>query len=177
MNIEKADIFTIVQLGNIKLLKHKLNIINEKIEDIKDEKDKNGISLLERSIIGRNFDISKEILNVNPKLNIISNDGYNELHYIAFNLLSDESIDIAKIIIQKGVDLNLKDKVYGNTPFMYICQAVIKNKNLKLIDFAKFCMDYNPNLNCKNMQGFNAKDIINMYGDYELVDLILNFNK
>jgi len=175
MNIEKADVFVIAQLGNVDLLIKKLNMIDMTIENVKNRKDKNGISLLQKSIIGRKFDISKVLLDLNVDINVISQEGYNELHYIVCNLGTKESFDIAKQIIAKGGDLNFKDKVYGNSPFNYICQEAIKKtkQNVEFYEFISYCMTYRPELNEKNLYGRNIMDIINESGN-EILKKIIN---
>lgn len=176
MNLEKADLFAIVQFGNYQLFTEKLKIIKNTLDNIKNEKDLQGISLLQRSIIGKNFDISKELLLLNCKINVISKEGYNELHYIYANLKTKESFSVAKKIIEKGGDLNLKDKLYGNTPFNYICQEAIKqhNQTEDFFDFVKFCMKYNPDLNSNNFYNINIIKLVKESKNEKLIQIILN---
>ena len=51
VNIEKADIFVVAEFGNMRLFKKKIKLMDKKIDDIKDLKDADGVSLLQRSII------------------------------------------------------------------------------------------------------------------------------
>lgn len=171
VNIEKADIFVVAEFGNMRLFKKKIKLMDKKIDDIKDLKDADGVSLLQRSIIGRNFDISKLLLDNGAKVNNISNEGYNELHYLGMRLFSKSAVKIAKIIIQNGGDLNLKDKLYKNTSFYYIIMELTTDKNQKkyFYDFYKFCLKCKPNLDIKNVSGVTCRDLIN---DSRLISLI-----
>ncbi len=180
MNIDKADIFIIAKLGNFELLKNKLKLLNRDLSCFKNEKDKNGISLLENSLIGRNFDIAKALLELNVEINIISNEGYNELHYIAYNLETLDSFEVAKDIIKKGGDLNLKDKLYGNTPLYYICNEATKEKNIqnsKFLDLIYFCKDYKTDLELKNFNGVSIIDIISEFFDNDIIQAIKMLKK
>lgn len=179
MNVEKADIFIIAEFGNYEMLLEKLNLIKKSLSEVKDDKDKNNNTSLHKSIIGRKFDIAQELLNMNCKINCISHDGYNELHCLTYNLGSEESFNIAKKIIEKGGDLNLKDLEYGNTPFNYFCQMAIRKINNTSIfkDFLLFCMRFNPELYEKNNSGKNIYDIVNTFGNAELKEIININNK
>jgi len=178
MNIEKADIFTIAEFGNVEKLLEKLNLIGNSLSEVRDDKDKNNNTLLHKSIIGRKFDISLKLLEMDCKINCISDDGYNELHYLAYRLENDLSFDIAKKIIKKGGNINLKDKEYGNTPFNYFCQMAIRkiNNNSHFKDLIIFCMNYKPDLYERNYNGKNVYEIVNNYGNTDLKEIINNFH-
>ena len=86
MNLEKADYATIIKFGSTDDFNTKLQMDGKTLDEVIDVIDKNGISLLEKSLIARNFDISKFLLENNAKVNVISNEGCNEFHYIASNI-------------------------------------------------------------------------------------------
>lgn len=54
---------------------------NDNVADIINWVDDSGISLLERSLISRKFEISKFLLDNNAKVNIVSKEGNNEFHF------------------------------------------------------------------------------------------------
>ena len=88
--------------------------------------DKDGISLLEKSLIARKFDIAKVLLANNAKVNNISHEGCNEFHYIASNINHDGALDIAKILLDRGTSLLVKDKKYGNSAFLHCVRKYSK---------------------------------------------------
>ena len=110
MDINKADYGTIIKFRNLKLFLEKLKIEGNCIEEIVDSIDKNGISLLEKSLISRKFDIANFLLDNGAKVNIISNDDCNEFHYLAANINCQGAVEVACRLVDMGVDLNLKDK-------------------------------------------------------------------
>ena len=58
MNINKADYGTIIKFGNLELFKEKIKLEKQNINDILNIVDKNGISLLETSLVSRKFEIA-----------------------------------------------------------------------------------------------------------------------
>ena len=98
------------------------------IEEIVDSIDKNGISLLEKSLISRKFDIANFLLDNSAKVNIISNDDCNEFHYLAANINCQGAVEVACRLVDMGVDLNLKDKKFGNSAIWSLCQEVLKKE-------------------------------------------------
>lgn len=61
-------------------------------------------------MIARKFDIAKELLANNAKVNNVSNAGCNEFHYLASNINCDGALDIARILLAKGTSLMEKEK-------------------------------------------------------------------
>ena len=99
MNIEKADYATIIRFGTIHDLNMKLQMEGKNLIEVSNIIDKDGISLLEKSLIARKFDIAKELLANNAKVNNVSNAGCNEFHYLASNINCDGALDIARILL------------------------------------------------------------------------------
>ena len=71
MDINKTDYWTIIKFGSLELFLEKLRIEKECIEEVVNSIDKNGISLLGKSLISRNFDIANFLLGNNANVNII----------------------------------------------------------------------------------------------------------
>lgn len=106
----------------------KLNLENKSIDEVVNSTDKNGISLLEKSLISKKFDIANYLLDNNANVNIISNEGCNELHYLAANINCIGAVDLAYKLVEMDVDLNLKDKKFANSAIMSLCQEVLKER-------------------------------------------------
>lgn len=110
MNIKKADYGTIIKFGNIELFKEKMKLENQNVDEVLNIVDKNGISLLQKSLISRKFEIANYLLDNNANINVISNEGCNEFHYLSSNINFDGAIQIADRLIDMSLDLDLKEK-------------------------------------------------------------------
>ena len=89
MNIEKADYGTIVKFGTLKDLHEKIKLKNDNVSDIINWVDDSGMSILERSLVSRKFEISKFLLDNNAKVNIVSKEGNNEFHFLLILLFHE----------------------------------------------------------------------------------------
>ncbi|RAT02676.1 hypothetical protein A6E22_19385 [Bacillus cereus] len=164
MDINKADYGTIIKFGNLKLFLEKLKIEGNCIEEIVDSIDKNGISLLEKSLISRKFDIANFLLDNGAKVNIISSDGCNEFHYLAANINCQGAVEVACRLVDMGVDLNLKDKKFGNSAIWSLCQEVLKKRTKEGNDLIVKCLGKRPNINDENKYGYSLRDLIEERG-------------
>ena len=120
MNIEKASFSTITRVGNLAQFREKLFLEDTTIDEIKDEID-DGRSLLLSSIANKKFDIALYLLDSGAKVNVVSEEGNNEFHCIAYHLNEDGALDLAYTLLERGVDLDQADERYGNSAFWYIC--------------------------------------------------------
>lgn len=109
------------------------------LDQVKNLCDENGMTLLQQSLASRNFDISEYLLKNEVITNHISNEGYNELHYLAANINYDGAIKIANKLIEDNVDINLKDKRYKNSPLWYLCHEVLKKCSSEGIELIFKC--------------------------------------
>lgn len=164
MDINKADYGTIIKFGNLKLFLEKLKIEGNCIEEIVDSIDKNGISLLEKSLISRKFDIANFLLDNGAKVNIISKDDCNEFHYLAANINCQGAVEVACRLVDMGVDLNLKDKKFGNSAIWSLCQEVLKKRTKEGNDLIVKCLGKRPNINDENKYGYSLRDLIEERG-------------
>lgn len=164
MDINKADYWTIIKFGNLELFLGKLRIEKNCIEEVVNSIDKNGISLLEKSLISRKFDIANFLLDNNAKVNIISNDKCNELHYLAANINCSGAVELACRLVDMGVDLNLKDKKFGNSAIWSLCQEVLKKRTKEGNDLIVKCLEKRPNINDLNKSGYSLKYLIEERG-------------
>lgn len=160
MDINKADYGTIIKFGNLELLKEKMKLENQNIDKIKNIIDKNGISLMGKALISRKFEIANYLLDNNIDVNIISDEGCNELHYLAANINSEGAIEIACRLIDLGVDLDVKDKKNGNSALWCLCQEVLKERTEKGILLIVKCLKKRPNVKLLNNLGYSVESLI-----------------
>ena len=173
MNIEKADFFTVIQFGTKELFIDKLKLEQCNLDDIMNLRDVNGISLLEKSLISRKFDIALMLLQKGVEINIVSKNNCNELHYLSANLDSIESIEIAQQLVEAGVDLNLPDKKYKNTPFWYLCQKAMQKGGQDFHKLIIICMKKKPDIEWANVSGNTIRSMVADRGDDEMKRIIL----
>lgn len=168
MNIDKADYSIIVKMGTLNDLKKKLEKDSKNIMDIVNILDYNGVSLLEKSIVGRKFEISKYLLENNASVNVITKTGYNEFHLLAPNINSENAIEIANILKEKGTSLMQRDYKYGNTAFFSLCSEAFKKRLEQPMNFVEQCFVNVSNVDEKNNNGFSIRDLITERGSQNL---------
>lgn len=168
MNIEKADYGTIVKFGTLKDLCEKIRLKNDDVSDIVNWVDDSGMSLLERSLVSRNFEISKYLLNNNAKVNIVSKDGNNEFHFLASNINCSGAVEIGKLLLSKGTSVMQKDAKYGNTAFFSLCMEVFKERSESTMKFVEECFEKVTDVDEKNNNGYSIRKLIMERGSDEL---------
>lgn len=168
MNLEKKSYFSIVEFDNLDTLKRKMKYQNETIEDIKNLCDEWNVSLLQCSLAARNFEISRYLLENNTMVNHISKNKYNELHYLAAHLNKEGGIEIANELIDRNVDLNLKDKKYNNSAFWYLCFEVFKNPSDEGNKLLIKCLEKKPDILSCNIAGYSVLKLIEERGTNEI---------
>lgn len=172
MNIEKADYGTIIKCGTIHDLNMKLQMEEKTLDEVMDITDKDGISLLEKSLIARKFDIAKVLLANNAKVNNISIEGCNEFHYIASNINFDGALDIAKILLDKGTSLMVQEKKYGNSAFFVLCQEIFKVRSVEGMNFIEACFENVQEYDTCNKAGYSIRMLINERGNDKLKQMM-----
>ena len=165
MNIEKADYGTIVKFGEMKDLKLKLQMENKSIEQICDWKSDEDVSILESCLVARKFAIAKTLLEAGASINVITKDGYNEFHCLAPNIAEEGAREIAYQLLDKGLNLNHKDSVYGNTAFLTICVEILKHRPEGYCNLIARCISEGANVEESNNRGINAKIVFEKLGD------------
>lgn len=164
MNVEKADYGTIIKFGNMQDFNLKLQQEGKTLNEVINIKDKAGMSLLEKSLVARNFDMAKYLLSNGATVNNVSSEGYNEFHYIASNINSDGAIEIAKLLLEKGTSLETKDNRYGNSAFYTLCQEIFKVRSGEGIKFMEECFEYIQDYDDYNKRGYSIRMLINERG-------------
>lgn len=168
MDIKKADYGTIIKFGNIELFKEKMKLENHNVDEVLNIVDKNGISLLQKSLISRKFEIANYLLDNNANINVISNEGCNELHYLSSNINFDGAIQIADRLIDMSVDLDLKEKKLNNSSLWCLCQEVLKKRTEDGISLIIKCLNKKPDVKSLNSAGYSVENLINERGTDEM---------
>ena len=168
MDINKADYGTVIKFGNLELFKEKMKLENQNLGEVINIVDKNGISLLQKSLISRKFEIANYLLDNNADINVISNEGCNELHYLSANLNSDGAIQIANRLIDMNVDLDLKEKNLNNSSLWCLCQEVLKKRTEEGILLIIKCLKKKPDVRTLNSAGYSVESLINERGTDEM---------
>lgn len=168
MNIEKADYWMIVKFGSLSDLLLKMEMDKDHIPEIIDRIDGEGLSLLERSIVSRKFDISQYLLEHNANVNIVSCDGNNEFHYLAANLRYEGALDVAYMLLDRGTSLMQKDFKYGNSAFFTLCSEAFKVRSEVIMEFIKECFSKVTDIDDTNKAGISIRQLVNDRGDDEL---------
>ena len=174
MNIEKADYGTVIQFGTMDDFNTKLQMEGKTLAEVIDITDKNGISLLEKSLSSRKFDIAKVLLANNAKVNIISNDGCNEFHYIAGNINQEGALEVAKILLDRGTSLMVQDKKYGNSALFTLCMEIFKVRSDEGLEFLETCFENVQEYDTCNKAGYSIRKLINERGTDKLKQIILD---
>lgn len=168
MNIEKADYGTIIKFGTLDDLLRKVEYENDSMENVISIVDADGISLLEKSIISRKFDISQYLLNNGANVNVVSKAGLNEFHFLAANINYEGAIDIGRMLLNRGVSVMQKENKYGNTAFFSLCIEAFKVRSEKVLEFLNDCLEGVTDVNDRNISGNSIRSLINERGTEEL---------
>ncbi|MFJ7973560.1 ankyrin repeat domain-containing protein [Psychrobacillus sp. NPDC096389] len=172
MDIQKADYWTVIKFGNLELFMEKLRMENQIIEGMVNSVDRNGISLLEKALISRKFDIANFLLDNNAKVNIISNEECNELHYLAANIHFTGAVELAHRLVDLGVNLNLRDRKFGNSAMWSLCQEVFKKRTEEGNHLIVKCLKKRPNMNDLNKSGYSLKELIEERGTDDIKKVV-----
>lgn len=154
---EKADIFTVAQYGDIQTFTEKFSSVHD--INLK----RNGSSLLHYSIAGRRFDIAQFLLDRDIDENMSNSDGQTPLHLISVC----QNLQVAECLLQKGADLNIRDK-YGNNA-LWTAVFNCKGKNYEMVELF---LKYEPDVTTKNKAGRSPLDFALQVGDEKLIHIL-----
>ena len=160
---DTRDYFVIVAFRSLDDLKKRMvsDCIDEEIiKKMRFDINDNGSSLFEFAIANRNYEIAHWLMDINTPVNIITKDGFNEMHIIAADIRNIDAVTIANWLLEQGVSLTQKDKKYGNTAMLTLAIEVLKRKTSENLDFIKKCADKKQGLFEKNKAGVCANDIL-----------------
>ncbi len=172
MDIKKADYEMVIQFGDLELLKEKMELEADSINDILNNVSERGISFLQMALARGKYDIAKYFLDNGAKINIISKENMNELHYISGRINQEGGIELANKLLDLGVDLDLKDKQLNNSALCYLIYEVFKKRNDKGMDFIIKCLKKTKDITSKNMAGYSIYDIIQARGTEEMKTMV-----
>ena len=172
MDIEKANYGTIVRFGQLSDLKNKIKMENTNISNIVNWTDEEGVSLLERSLISRKFEISKYLIENNARINNVSKDGCNEFHYLAASINSKEALEIAYMLLWKGTSLMQKDLKYGNIALFSLCIEAFKERSKPVMQFIQECLKNATDIDEQNNRGISVRQLIYERGDDETKKIV-----
>lgn len=168
MDINKADYGIIIKFGNLETFLEKLQIEKQNISEIMNIADKNGISLLQKALIARKFEIANFLLDNHADINVVSEEGCNELHYLAANINFDGAVEIAHRLIDMDVNFNLKDKKFNNSALWCLCQEVLKKRTEEGISVIVRCLGKQPDIQSLNKSGYSVEGLIKERGTVEM---------
>lgn len=172
MDLQKADYSAVIKFGSLEDLQCKLKIENQKIGDVIDTVDANGISLFQRALISRKFEVAHYLLNENVKINVISKEGFNELHYLAANINFDGAVYLARLLVQRGCDLSQIDNKYGNTALLSICLELLKRQSDEGMKFLEEVLSNHQNIDISNKSGISVRKLLTERGPDKIKELI-----
>jgi ankyrin repeat protein len=129
----------------------------EKIENI-NFLNKTKANLLQKALSEKLFLIAKELINRGINLNNQDINGMTALHYLSDHF----DLGMAKLLLEKGADVNIKDK-HGNNPLWYSLS------NNKCIELTKLFVSAGADIYSKNLYGKSVFDKTLKYEGEELV--------
>lgn len=160
MDISKADYDAIIRFGSIGDFEKKLLDDGYSIYDVINNVDYSGISLLQRALIGRKFDFAQYLLNHGAKANVISTDGYNDLHCIAANINQPGAIELAIKLIENGNDLNHRDNIYLNSAALSLSLEILKKRTDAGMRFLQQILLYKVDEDLENRSGLSLRKLL-----------------
>ena len=165
-NIELADYGTIAAFGTRSDFDAKLRMMGQTLDDVVDYIDEFGVSLLGRCLCSRKFDFAKELLEKNAKVNVVDKEGYNEFHLLAANLREEGALDVARMLLDRGVSLTAQDKKYKNTAIFTLYLEQLKMQTPESMDFMETCLNQiqKSDFDIRNKAGITLRWFINEHG-------------
>ena len=96
----------------------------------------------------------------------------NEFHYIASNINHDGALDIARILLDRGTSLMVKEKKYGNSAFFALCQEIFKVRSVEGLRFIETCFENVQEYDTCNKAGYSVRMLINERGTDKLKQMM-----
>lgn len=156
------------QSGNIDVFKSVKKCSEVDTNKLKEIKNTQGTTVLMAACAGHNLEIVESILN-DSEANAVDREGKNALHYLSTKPKGDNSSKITKVLLDKGVSIDHKDK-NGLTPLM---TAVINNN----VELAKGLIERGANINAIDSQGNTALIYATGLNKKEMIETVLSANE
>ena len=161
MNIKKAGYDTVIQFGTREDFDTKLKMNGETFDDVVNYTNEYGSSLLIACLVSFKFDLAKEFLARGAEVNRPTREGFNELHCLAGYIRYPGAVEVARILLDKGVSLMAQDKKYGNTALFTLCLEVFKVRSDETMAFLEDCLRVAESFDIPNKRGITVRQIIN----------------
>ncbi|GIN19036.1 hypothetical protein [Siminovitchia fordii] len=81
------------------------------------------------------------------------------MDFLAAKINFAGQVDEADRLVEKGVDLNLKDKKFSNSAIFTLCLEVLKKRTEEGDEFIVRCLKKQPNVHDRNKSGYSLKAI------------------
>ena len=95
-------------------------------------------------------------------INNLDEEGFTLLHWNA----KEGNAEIVQKLIDKGANIEIKDKKYGSTPLLFACQ----NGH---IDVAKILLQYGANIRAASYNGATALHYATQSGNINVIEMVL----
>ena len=174
MNLEKADYGTVLEMGTWSDFEMKLRMMGQRFDDVVSCVDESGVSLLERCLVARKFELAKLFLERNAAVNVITKEGQNEFHLIAANIRFDGALEVARLLLERGVSLTLQDKKYKNSALFTLCCEIFKVRTPEHMEFLATCIGkvQKADLDVANRRGITLRQFIRENGPDEIKKIV-----
>ncbi len=77
-------------------------------------------------------------------------------------------MEVAEILLERGVSLAQKDKKYGNSAFFTLCQEIFKVRTEETMKFLENCLKRIEDFDACNKAGYSIRMLINQRGTERL---------
>lgn len=130
-----ASIYTTAEIKNFDAFINQIDNDQIDINNVLDIPDEYGRTLLQISLIGRNFKLANYLLDLGAKINHITNSGYNELQVLAGNINEDGGVELARRLIDLGCDIDYLDSKNQNSAVFILTLNLLKSRSEKNMKF------------------------------------------
>lgn len=122
--------------------------------------DKFGRTGLMYSIIDKEYDKAKKIINNGADINVKDKQGFTALHFAVAN----NDYEIVEFLINNGANVNAQDK-YGNIPLNRAIKPYIDRKIIEIL------LKFNSDINLENNSGISVSKLVKTIANFEHKDL------